>query len=95
MYHFLIDGDTLLSALDPQLLEAEHRGDISFQSQLKARNKINYIESLIKECSKRLNRNVPILLAITKKDIFSDRELKAGQELLKSLLPTVFPFTTI
>ena len=87
---FLIDGDTLLSALEPQQLEIEHRGNISFQSQLKARNKINYIESLIKECSQRLNRNVPILLSITKKDIFSDRELEAGQELLKILLPTVF-----
>lgn len=87
---FLIDGDTLLTALDPQCIELEHRGDISFQSQLVARNKINYIESLIRECSDRINRNVPILLAITKKDIFSEKELAAGQELLKSLLPTLF-----
>lgn len=86
---FLIDGDTLLAALDPQYLETEH-SNISFQSQLKARHKINYIESLIKECSQRLDNNVPILLVITKKDIFSDNELTAGQELLRNLLPTVF-----
>ena len=87
---FLIDGDTLLSALNPQQLEIEHSRNISYPLQTQARNKLNYIESLINECSQRLRRNVPVILAITKRDIFSDRELDAGQELLKSLLPTLF-----
>lgn len=87
---FLIDGDTLLSALDPKDLEVEHGRNVTIQSQLNAHNKITYIESLFRECSQRLNKNVPILLTITKRDIFSDRELNAGQELLKRLLPTLF-----
>ena len=86
---FLVDGDTLLEALDQQNLELNHR-NITFQSQLKARNRINYIESLMNECSRRLNREVPSLLVITKKDILSDKELAAGHKLLKELLPTLF-----
>lgn len=88
---FLIDGDTVLSALEPEDLDMLHQDIFSFQSQLKARNKINYIESLIRECLVRIKKNnVPILLSITKKDIFSEKELQAGKGLLKELLPSVF-----
>ena len=67
-----------------------HRQNVSFAAQLKARNELNYIESLVKECNVRMSRNVPILLAITKSDIFFQEELDAGKRLLKELLPSVF-----
>lgn len=86
----LVDGDTVLQAIDPALLTPEHRKDSSFIAQLKARNELNYIESLVKECSERMSRNVPILLAITKSDIFEPEELFVGKELFKELLPSVF-----
>ena len=86
----LVDGDTIMQALDPGLLSPTHRQNVSFAAQLKARNELNYIESLVKECNVRMSRNVPILLAITKSDIFFQEELDAGKRLLKELLPSVF-----
>lgn len=86
----LVDGDTIMKAQDPELLSPSHRQNISFVDQLKARNELNYIESLVKECNERMNKNVPILLAITKSDIFSPDELEAGKNLLKKLLPSIF-----
>ena len=86
----LVDGDTIMQALEPGLLSPAHRQNVSFAAQLKARNELNYIESLVKECNGRMSRNVPILLAITKSDIFFPEELDAGKRLLKELLPSVF-----
>ena len=86
----LVDGDTILQALDPECITSDHRPNISFASQLKARNELGYIELLVKECNERMSRNVPILLAITKSDIFYPEELEAGKRLLTELLPSVF-----
>ena len=74
----LVDGDTIMQALEPGVLSPTHRQNVSFAAQLKARNEVNYIESLVKECNERMSRNVPILLAITKSDIFFPDELDAG-----------------
>lgn len=84
----LIDGDTLLAAIEEEKVYSEHRKEGI--SQLEARIKIDYIESLIRECNKRMNRRVPVLLTITKKDIFYPDELQAGKALLKELLPSMF-----
>lgn len=86
----LVDGDTIMQALEPELLSPTHRQNVPFAAQLKARNELNYIESLVRECNERMSRNVPILLAITKSDIFFPEELDAGKRLLKELLPSVF-----
>ena len=86
----LIDGNTILEALEPDKLSLEHRKNISLADQLKARNKINYVEVLIDECFERMGNNVPVLLVITKRDLFYPEELKAGKDLLKQLLPSLF-----
>lgn len=86
----LVDGDTIMQALDPSLLSPSHRQKTSFVAQLKARNELNYIEPLVKECNQRMNKNVPILLTITKSDIFYPEELEEGKKLLMELLPSVF-----
>ena len=89
---FLIDGKTLRDALDFECLMPEHRSSYEdhLSNQLPAINKICYIESLLKDCNEQMERNVPILLVITKRDIFFEEELYAGRELLKELLPTIF-----
>ena len=87
---FLIDGDTVLEGLNPNDVAPVHQNRVSPQKRLQARNKINYIEALLQECNERMNRNVPILLSITKSDIFTDSELLAGYKLLRELLPSVF-----
>lgn len=91
----LVDGETIMQALEPEDLSPTHRSNILFQdefdqNQCKARNKLNYIELLVQECNERMSRNVPILLVITKSDLFFPEELEAGKRLLKTLLPSVF-----
>lgn len=86
----LVDGDTVMEALDPNDVSPEHRKNSSFASQLSARNRLNFIEVLIKEAKEQINKNIPILLAITKRDIFNSAELRKGIDLLKELLPWVF-----
>lgn len=85
-----VDGDTLLDALDPSKVSPEHRRNTDVGPRLEAVNKLNYIESLVKECNNRMKKNVPVMLAITKSDIFYAEELSAGKELLKSMLPSLF-----
>lgn len=85
----LVDGDTIMQALKPRLFSQTHRHN-AYATQLKARNELNYIESLVKECKGRMSENVPILLAITKSDIFFPEELENGKILLKELLPSMF-----
>ena len=87
---FLIDGDTVMNALNPEDLAPEHQDRVSFQRRLHARNKINYIEALLQECNERMQRNVPILLSITKRDIFTENEIQAGYQMLRELLPSIF-----
>ena len=87
---FLIDGNTLRDALDSECLRPEHRRKVLPSEQLSAINKICYIESLLKDCNEQMERNVPILLVITKRDIFFEEELHASKKLLKELLPTIF-----
>lgn len=86
----LVDGDTIMDALDTDCIALEHNRRTSFANQLFARNKLNYIELLVRECNMRMGNNVPVLLAITKRDIFFDDELDAGKELLKEFLPSLF-----
>ena len=86
----LVDGDTIMNAIDPAEISPEHRHNADFIIQLSARNKLNYIESLVQECNARMKKKVPILLAITKSDIFYTNELFAGKNLLKELLPSLF-----
>lgn len=86
----LVDGDTIMDALDFDCIVSKHNRYTSFADQLSARNKISYIELLVQECNKRMRNNVPVLLVITKRDIFFNDELNAGKELLKELLPSLF-----
>ena len=92
---FFVDGDTVLKALNPKDVSPEHQIEGSIEElpiiRMEAEQKINFIEFLLQECNKRLdNKNVPILLTITKRDIFTDNELQAGYQLLQELLPSLF-----
>lgn len=86
----LVDGATIMNAMDPEIVAPEHR-NMDFSVQLKAKNELNYIESLVEECNKK-NRDIPILLVITKSDMFYPEELIAGKKILRELLPSFFAF---
>ena len=87
---FLIDGDTMVNALGPENLAQEHIDRNDPRTRLQARNSIQYIRTILHECDNRMNGNSPILLCITKKDIFTDNELEAGYQLLHNELREMF-----
>lgn len=88
---FLIDGYTLLDAIDPAIVSSGHqRNEKERFTQTQARNQIKYMEVLVDKCRQRTGLNTPILLVITKKDIFTTEELEAGIDLLTKELPTLF-----
>ena len=88
---FLIDGYTLLDAIDPNIIQKDRHSDNEKHfTRTEAINQIKYMELLVDKCRQRTGMNTPILLVITKKDIFSQEELDAGIALLRSELPTLF-----
>lgn len=88
---FLIDGYTLLDAIDPNTIQKDRHSDNEKHfTRTEAINQIKYMELLVDKCRQRTGMNTPILLVITKKDIFSQEELDAGIALLRSELPTLF-----
>ena len=87
---FFIDGETLLNALPNEMLSPEHQNKLTFSEQKRAVNRIKFIDPLLRICNERMESNVPILLSITKRDLFSSDELKAGLNLLRRLLPSIF-----
>ncbi len=94
----LIDGDTVMGALYPeekvieknQYIDDEDEKLSPYAVKMQAENDLIYIESLVKECRKYTNKNVPILLTITKSDMFTSDELSEARSLLKNLLPFLF-----
>lgn len=90
---FLIDGDTLMNAMDSLDLAPEHRTVRDPLDILEAKNQISFIENLFLEYK---NANViekipPVLIAITKADLFSSEdELNAGKKLVKRRLNSIF-----
>lgn len=84
---FLIDGYTLLDAIGADVPYDD--GEEHF-SRTEALHQIKYMEILVDKCRQKTGLTAPILLVITKKDIFSKEELQAGIDLLKKELPTLF-----
>lgn len=87
---FLVDGETLLKALDPEQVKQIEYRNVNFVEQLKARKQIEYIEVLLHNCQINLERNIPILLTITKSDLLKETEMNEGKRLLIEKLPSVF-----
>lgn len=88
---FLVDGGTLLDALDPLDVEPEHRVPKQSTDILVARNQISFVDNLFSEYKKRNETVPPVMIAITKSDIFlSQREIDNGKKLIKQYIPSVF-----
>lgn len=86
---FLVDGYTLADAMGLEDTAQRARRSTRRKSRLKAKNEIQYLEMVVHKCHK-IKPDVPVLLTITKRDIFSPDELSAGIEFLKGILPTLF-----
>lgn len=80
-----IDGCTLLDAMGP------HRGDEENRlTQTQAYNQIGYMEVLINKYKENVGADTPVLLVITKQDLFAKEQFEKGTELLIRGLPTLF-----
>jgi hypothetical protein len=88
---FLVDGETLIHAMDPVDRDVVHRGMSSNIQILDSRNQIRFIENIFYEYKRKNTIIPPVLVAITKSDIFaSPKELNAGKSYLKETLSSIF-----
>lgn len=87
---FLIDGITILNAMDELDKDVSHRGMTEPKDKLDSINQIAIMENIIDACVG--NHHIPpMMLVITKSDVFaSDTEYENGVELVKNLLPKLF-----
>lgn len=89
-----LDAYTLMTAFslknDTDASYAYKKGNIKEDSVIKAVNKLNHIKVVINEARERIQKDVPILLTITKKDILSDNELNIAIEKLKQNMAILF-----
>lgn len=88
---FLVDGETLLHALDPLDVHPDHRVPQRAAETLMARNQISFVENLFLEYKRRNESVPPVMVAITKSDLFIDEnEINNGKKLIKRYLPSIF-----
>lgn len=91
---FLIDAYTLIDAFDLKDKEDDFaihkKGSTEKMTSTAARNRIKHLELIVRKCREVSDKNVPILLTITKKDILSQSELDEGIKRLQAILPTIF-----
>lgn len=87
---FLIDGVTLLNAMDELDKDPIHRGMVDPKDKLDARNQITILENII-HSSIGNNHIPPMMLVITKSDVFvSETEYNNAIILIKQLLSELF-----
>lgn len=88
---FIVDGQTLIDAMDKEDRDVCHRGNTDLSHQLMARDQIEFVENIFIEY-KRVEESIPpIIIAISKGDIFaSNYEKENGIRLIKESLPSIF-----
>lgn len=88
---FIIDGSTLINAMDPEDRDVCHRSNTNVLEQFSARTQIQFVENIFMEY-KRVESDIPpILIAISKSDVFaSDFEKENGIQFIKDNLPSIF-----
>lgn len=90
---FLIDGTTVLNAMDELDKDATHRGETQAPEKIAAINEISIMESILYKRIQNKNGIPPILIVITKSDVFASKEeLNNGISLVKDLLSALFSY---
>lgn len=101
---FMIDGCTLLNAMDMLDKDPEHRNFVSLEDQVAAQQQISFMENLFRAFKRQQQRTQqeqlhgknqihipPILVVITKADVFSSEdELEKAKLYIKRKLPSLF-----
>lgn len=90
---FLIDGTTVLNAMDELDKDATHRGETQASEKLAAINEISIMENILYQRIQNKTDIPPVLIVITKSDVFASKEeLNNGISLVKDLLSALFSF---
>lgn len=88
---FLVDGITLLHAMNNNDLHPSHRGTASIQEIVDAGQQIAFVENMFKAYKQNGNKVAPVMVVVTKADVFATSdELKNGKKLIKEYLPSIF-----
>ena len=91
---FLIDGTTILNAMDNLDKAVEHRDIATNAEILAARNEISIMENILYNYAHEGNKQrelPPIMVVVTKSDVFaSEEEYQNGVKKVKELLPSLF-----
>lgn len=88
---FIIDGKTLIDAMDPDDRDVSHRDNTKAEEQFLARTKIQFVENIFMEYKRVEDEIPPILIAISKGDVFaSEFERENGIRYIKKKLPSIF-----
>ena len=90
---FLVDGNTLLKAMDPQKRNPCHRLMATEQEHYEAKQDIIFVRDLFAYYKQKRNgQGIPsVLVVVTKEDVFADEnEFAQGKALVKELLPSIF-----
>lgn len=88
---FIIDGKTLINAMDPDDRDLCHRKNNNVAEQLRARMQIDYVENIFMHYKRESDDIPPVLVAISKNDLFaSDYERDNGIRFVKEHLPSFF-----
>lgn len=88
---FIIDGKTLIDAMDPDNRDVSHRDNTNAEEQFLARTKIQFVENIFMEYKRVEDGIPPILIAISKGDVFaSEFERENGIRYIKEKLPSIF-----
>lgn len=88
---FLIDAKSVLHGIDESNLAEEHRGVYGNHNDKRlAINAVTYVESILRDF-KRENGLPPVMVAITKSDLFcNDKEKEAAMKFIRKYIPSVF-----
>ena len=90
---FLIDGTTVLNAMDELDKDAVHRGGTQAPEKLAAINEISIMENILYKRIQNKANIPPVLIVITKSDVFASKEeFNNGISLVKDLLSALFSF---
>lgn len=88
---YVVDGNTLLAALEPNNRDVVHNHrNIDIKESIYAKQQMSIVENLFVDF-KRTHKNVPpVLVAISKDDVLTAKELEAGKTMIKEIMPSIF-----
>ena len=88
---YVIDGNTLLAALEPEEKDVIHNNrNIDLKESIYAKQQISIVENLFVDFKRSHNNVPPILVAISKDDVLTTKELEAGKKMIKRVVPSIF-----